>query len=138
MRLAQTLMPYRLARDQADTWLLAFSPIPTGLIMALFNDRFTSSAWRFAGGIPYSLWSGILLVCGTAMLICLVGPRSQRKHAILVGAMFITAVWWFSLGLMFLITSILDRLANPLGVSAWWLIAGLYGVWVWYERRQVQ
>lgn len=128
-------MPYRVRRDRAETWLLAASPIPTGLIIAIFNDRFTSRSWRFAGGIPggYSAWAGILLVCGVGMLACMPGVRGPRRQVLLTMGMVIAGVYWFILGSVFFYTAVIDQLANPLGGVAWWTIAAYYWIWVYYE-----
>lgn len=131
-------MPHRIRRDRADTWLLASSPLPTGLVILFFNDRFTSHSWRFAGGIPggYPAWAGVLLVCGAVMLACLIGDRGARRHGALLTAMTLTGLWWFILGGLFLFTAIVDALANPLGVVAWWTICAFYWIFVHYELRQ--
>lgn len=137
-------MPHRVRRDQAVTWILAAGPIPAGLVIALFNDRFTSRSWRFAGGMPggYTTWSGVLLACGVLMFAALVTGRfttrrRANREALLIAGMFLVGVWWFLLGGMFLVTALIDPLANPLGVTAWWLICAIYWTWAWYERQRV-
>lgn len=135
-------MPYRVQRDHADAWILAVAPIPTGLVIALFSERFTQPAWRFAGGMPggYAMWSGVLLVCGVLMLAAMIADQiKQRDQAaiLLISGMAITGLWWFTLGVLFLITAIRDPLANPMGVVAWWLICSFYWSYSWYERRRL-
>jgi hypothetical protein len=130
-------MPYRQKRDDALTWLLAASPLPTGIVIAGFSDRFTSRAWRFAAGVPYSVWAGILLMCGAVMLgALLLPPRGPKREAVLLVGMALSGLWWFVLGAVFLYTAIVDPLANPLGVVAWWTIGSCYAIWCWYERRR--
>jgi hypothetical protein len=111
--------------------------VPVGIVIALFNDRFTSPAWRFAGGIPggYQLWAGALLVCGAVMLASLVGQGGPRRDGMLLAGMALAGLWWFILGGMFFTASIVAR-GNPLGAVAWWIICGFYWIWVFYERKR--
>jgi hypothetical protein len=130
-------MPYRIKRDDADTWILAASPIPTGLVMACFSERFTSKAWRFAALVPYSVWAGVLLMCGAVMLIALIGVRGPKREAVLFIGMALSGVWWFTLAGVFFYTAVVDPLANPIGIVAWSVIGSFYAVWCWHERRRL-
>lgn len=137
-------MPQRLQRDNAYAWILATSPLPTGLVIALFSDRFTSRSWRFAGAVPggYTLWSGVLLACGALMLAALLvnkyrSPRQDRLAGLLITGMWICGLWWFIMGGSFFATAIIDPLANPLGAVVWWIVCAFYWTWVWYESRRL-
>ena len=57
------------------SWWLAILPFPTGLVLTTFDERFTSPAWRFAGGFPggYAMWGGSLIVFGIFMQLTMVG-----------------------------------------------------------------
>lgn len=135
-------MPYRLKRDHALAWMLAALPIPCGLTIALFNDRFTSKSWRFASGIPggYSTWAGVLLVLGAAMIVSLIVEHfhnyQQGIVAFMTSAVGVGA-WWFLLGGMFIYTAIIDPLANPLGGVVWTWIGALYWIFAWFERQRL-
>jgi hypothetical protein len=133
-------MPYRLQRDGAVAWMLAVLPIPTGLIISLLNERFTSHSWRFAGGMPggYPVWGGVLLVLGAAMVVTLALRHvysSRRLTGLFIGALAGIGVWWIALGGLFFYTALQDPLANPLGAVVWLWIGGLYFCWGHYERQ---
>lgn len=134
-------MPYRVQRDYAFAWLLAALPLPCGLIISMLNERFTSRSWRFASGIPggYSLWGGVLIVLGVAMIAALIAAQfriAPRGIAAAYVAAILNGVWWVMLGGVFIYVSLTDPLANPLGGVAWTWIGLLYWTWAWFERRR--
>lgn len=137
-------MPHRTDRDKAISWLMAAAPLPTGMVMALFSERFTSRSWRFAGGIPggYTTWSGVLLTAGVLMLAAMWANHFHFHHeinrtALLIAGMTLVGLWWFLLGALFLATAVIDPLANPLGAVVWWTVGSIYGIWAFYERRHL-
>lgn len=131
-------MPYRLARDHAVAWFLAAWPLLVGLTITLFQDRFTSSNWRFASGVPggYGTWAGALMVCGVLMLWAMVWGGERREAGYLAGLVLV-GFWWWLLGAVFIYNAIRDPLANPFGgISVWIPIGFLYWMTARYEFKR--
>lgn len=126
------------AEHRSNAWLLTGLPLPCGLIILLFNDRFTSPAWRVAAAAPggYNLWGGVLLVCGVVMLARMLLPTvlNDKLYFVCLAAV---AMWWVILGSLSLIAAVHSH-ANPLGAVVWpWI-----GAWYWnaarYQRQRLQ
>lgn len=134
-------MPYRIDRDNAVAWFLSVWPLLVGVVVFGFSDRFTSRSWRFAGGMPggYPMWSGILVACGLFMMGALIAGRHRGQHVtgMYIGGLVLVGSWWIILGTLFLITAIIDPLANPLGAAVWTGVGSLYLLWAWYERHRL-
>lgn len=135
-------MPDRARRDAGITWGLAVAPFPTGVIMAVLDERFTAASWRFAGGMPggYSFWAGILLVSAVLMVAALIrrNPDHHGRNELWFIGMFLTGLWWLMLATLFLITALFDHRANPIGVIPWGGIGVLYWAWAWFDRKRFQ
>lgn len=133
-------MPYRLHRDAAVAWFLAAWPLLVGVVVVTFSDRFTSRSWRFAGGMPggYPFWGGALIACGVLMIIArIVHHQGVHVTGMYIGGLYLVGVWWILLGGIFLITAVVDPLANPLGAAVWTGVGALYLIWAHYERRRL-
>jgi hypothetical protein len=131
-------MAYRLRRDHAVAWLLTGWPVLAGVTITMFSDRFTSRSWRFASGMPggYPFWGGLLMACGVLMVIAmLIG--GTHLIGLYIGGLVLVGVWWTGLGMLFLRAAIEDPLANPLGVTVWTPLGGLYFLWAFYEKARL-
>lgn len=127
----------RRPKDKTIDWTLATWPVLVGAVILAFSQRFTTSAWRFAFGVPggYLVWGWLLVGLGAIMLYCLrkrqtVLAPSRCNAAYLSGLMFV-GLWWALLGAVFLVTAIRDPMANPLGVVVWTPIGLFYWWWAW-------
>lgn len=131
----------RTIKDLTVDWLLALWPILSGATILGFSDRFTSSSWRFAFGMPggYITWGWLLLGIGAVMAYCLIRrhhPTDASKYsAFYLSGLWVVGGWWWLLAALFAVTAVRDPAANPFGIVVWALIGALNWLWASHLAR---